>query len=88
MKNLEIRYINASDDRMKISKIYEESWKYAYKDIIPKDYLDSIESEKLVSVLDLPGSNTIVCVENDKFIGTCSFSKSRFKEYSSYGEII
>lgn len=82
MQNLEIRYINASDDRMKISKIYEESWKYAYKDIIPKDYLYSIESEKWVSVLDLPGSNTIVCVENDKFIWTCSFSKSRFKEYS------
>jgi len=88
VKNLEIRYINASDDRMKISKIYEESWKYAYKDIIPKEYLDCIEKGKWATVLDLPEWNTVVCIEDEKYIGTSSFSSSRFPEYPSYGEII
>lgn len=39
---MEIRYITPADDRMLISKVYEESWKYAYKGIIPQHYLDSI----------------------------------------------
>lgn len=33
---MEIRHINQSDDRFAISRIYEESWKFAYKDIIPQ----------------------------------------------------
>lgn len=85
---MEIRYLNSSDDRMEMSKIYEESWKYAYKDIIPKEYLDSIEKGKWIPVLDLPDWNTCVCIEDNKLIGTCSFSKSRFQEYPCYGEII
>lgn len=32
---MEIRYITSTDDRMAISKVYEESWKCAYKGIIP-----------------------------------------------------
>ncbi len=36
---LEIRYITQSDDGRVISKIYEESWKYAYQHIeIMLDY--------------------------------------------------
>ena len=38
---MEVRYIISTDDRMAISKIYEKSWKFTYKDIIPQDYLDS-----------------------------------------------
>lgn len=39
---MEIRYITKSDDRFVISKVYEESWKYAYQGIVPQDYLTSI----------------------------------------------
>ena len=40
--NLEIRYIMQSDDRLAISKVYEESWKYAYQGIVPSEYLKNI----------------------------------------------
>ena len=33
---LEIRYAVSMDDPLEISKVYEESWKYAYKGIIPR----------------------------------------------------
>lgn len=36
---IQIRYITPADDRMAISKIYEESWKYAYKGVIPQNIL-------------------------------------------------
>lgn len=39
---MEIRYIMPIDDRRMISKVYEESWRSAYKGIIPQEYLDSI----------------------------------------------
>ena len=41
---MEIRYTTKDDDPLEISKIYESSWKYAYKDMIPQNYLDSIEA--------------------------------------------
>ena len=40
---MEIRYITSSDDKNKISKIYEDSWRYAYSGIIPQNYLDAIQ---------------------------------------------
>lgn len=35
---MEVRYLNAADDRLAVSGIYEASWKYAYRDILPRDY--------------------------------------------------
>ena len=37
---MEIRYITKDDNPLEISKIYESSWKYAYKNIIPQNYLN------------------------------------------------
>lgn len=85
---MEIRYINASDDKNAISRIYEESWKFAYGGIIPQDYLDSIPEGKWVKNLDIPEWNTMVCVENGEYVGTSSFCKSRFEQYPDSGEVI
>lgn len=85
---MEVRYITPSDDRMAISRIYEESWKYVYKNIIPQEFLDSIEAGRWVSALDSSDWYTLVCVEDGKYIGTSSFCRSRFPDYPKYGEII
>ncbi len=83
-----IRYMNASDNRLEISRIYEASWKYAYKNIVPQEYLDAIPEGKWVPVLDTPGWQTLICIDDGKYVGTSSFSKSRFDNYSECGEII
>ncbi len=85
---MEIRYITSEDDKLAISKIYEESWKYAYKNIIPQDYLDSIEEGRWVVTLNICEWQTFVCIDNGKYIGTSSFCKSRFEQYPNCGEII
>ncbi len=72
---LEIRYIISEDDTMAISKIYQKSWQYAYKGIIPQSYLDAISEGKWASIIDSPGWNTLVVLENEKIIGTSSFCK-------------
>lgn len=85
---MEIRYLEPTDNRTAISKIYEESWKYVYNGIIPQDYLNSIPKGQWVSNLDDPGRKTLICVDDDSFIGTSSFGKSRSEKFGDWGEII
>lgn len=85
---MEIRYINNTDDRFEISSIYEQSWKFAYKGIIPQGYLDSIPSGKWAENIDKSDLHSLVVIENLKMIGTTSFCKSRFNNFADYGEIV
>lgn len=77
-----------ADDRGMVSKVYEESWKSAYRGIIPQEYLDSIPEGRWAPGLDHPGRNTLVCLDNGKIVGTSSFCKSRFEQFQGWGEII
>lgn len=85
---MEIRRVGKNDDLFEISKIYEKSWKYAYKGIIPQDYLDGIPSGKWADSVNKAGMNSLVFTDCGKFIGTASFCGSRWEKYSDYGEIV
>ena len=85
---MEIRIMTASDDRMAISRIYERSWRYAYRGIVPQDYLDAIPKGRWVRNLDIPGWITMVCIENGEFVGTGTFSRSRLETHPNAGEVI
>ena len=82
-----IRKINSTDDRYQISRIYEESWKYAYKGIIPQEYLDGIQTGDWVKRIDTVGRYTVVAIENGRPIGTAPYSAARFPKMEGYGEI-
>lgn len=82
------KYINGNIHRFAISHIYEECWKFAYKDIIPQCYLDSIPDGHWVSNLDKEGMNSLIMIENDIFIGTAGYCKSRFSDFDGFGEIV
>lgn len=85
---MEIRYIAKEDNLLEISKIYESSWKYAYKGIIPQDYLDSIPTGQWANCIHKTGMNSLVLIERGRMIGTAGFCKSRWEEYSDYGEVV
>lgn len=85
---MEIRSITQDDNPLEISKIYESSWKYAYKDILPQDYLDSIPTGQWANSIHKVGMNNLVLTEHGRIIGTASFCKSRWEKYSDYGEIV
>lgn len=86
--DMEIRDIKDTDDLYAISHIYEASWRFAYKNIIPESYLGNIPAGYWVSFLKNPDINTLVMIENGIFIGTSSYCKSRFEEFADFGEII
>lgn len=85
---MEIRYLRATDDRYAISKVYEESWRYAYKDIVPQEYLDSIPSGNWAQRIDTDSRYTMVMTDGERIVGTSSFGRSRSAEMPGYGEII
>lgn len=57
---MEISYINENDNPLEISTIYEESWKFAYKDIIPQDYLNRISHGRWVDSIKKEGMSSNV----------------------------
>ena len=46
---MEIRSLNEGDDRLAVSEIYEASWKYVYRDILTREYLERIPAGRWVS---------------------------------------
>ncbi len=83
-----IRKLESCDDRMALSKVYEAGWKYAYKGIIPQDYLDSIPEGKWAQAVDRPGIHTLVMLEGDLIIGTTSVCAARCADRKGFGEVV
>ena len=85
---MEIRFIDRNDSLTGISNIYEQSWKYAYKGIVPQSYLDSIPSGHWADRITKAEMKNLVMLENDLLIGTASICRSRWEQYKEYGEIV
>lgn len=85
---MEIRYITKNENLLEIGKLYESSWKYAYKGILPQDYLDHIPMGQWVDSINGAGLNSLVLIDQGRIIGTASFCKSRWEMYSDYGEVV
>lgn len=85
---MEIRKLRPEDDRYALSRVYEESWKYAYKGIVPQEYLDSIPKGQWVTSVDMPSRCSLIMLENGEMIGTSSFCPSRCEDMAGWGEII
>ncbi|MBR4224634.1 MAG: GNAT family N-acetyltransferase [Oscillospiraceae bacterium] len=85
---MDIRYMQPGDDPVRISDIYEQSWRYAYRGIIPQEHLDSIPKGKWVTHLGREGMHTLVAEHEGQLVGTASFCSSRWESYSGYGEIV
>lgn len=84
---MEIRRMAAADDRMAISKVFEESWKYAYRGIVPQEYLDSLPEGRWADKMEDPARITFLCVEDGRIVGIVCFCRSRMEEFPDWGEI-
>lgn len=85
---MEIRQLLPEDDRLAVSRIYAESWRYAYRGIVPQAFLDGLSEDNCGKSIDMEGRYNLVAVADGKLIGTSSYCKSRFPEYADFGEII
>lgn len=86
--SVEIRQLLPEDDRLAVSRIYAESWRHAYKGIVPQSFLDGLSEDNCGKNIDMEGRYNLVAVADGKLVGTSSYCRSRFPEYAEYGEII
>ncbi len=85
---MEIRPLRETDSRLEISRIYEESWRSAYRGLVPQAYLDSIPAGHWAEALDRADWTTLVMLDGGKPVGTSSVGPSRWPEHPEFGEIV
>lgn len=85
---MEIRHLSADDDLNAISRIYEESWKSTYRDILPAAYLEQLPAGHWVPYLKSAGRESLVLTEGHQIIGTSSYGASRSLDFKGWGEIV
>ncbi len=93
MSNIEIREATIQDAKS-IANIHVKTWQFAYKDLIPDDYLSGLSIDtktenwkKKLESLD-EDIHAIVAIADDKVVGWCTFGKSRDEDaLNSTGEL-
>lgn len=83
---------NATIDNVKeISKIHSLSWKAAYKNIIPENYLKNLKDdfwvEHFTYIINRCANKVKLIYKNDILIGCISYGKSKDERFNMYGEI-
>lgn len=85
---MEIRFLSERDSLLDVSAVYEQSWKHAYKGIIPQSYLESIPAGHWAQGLGKSGRYNLLALENGRIIGTANYCKSRWEKFPDFGEIV
>lgn len=85
---MEIRHSSPQDSLREISDVYERSWKYAYENIIPQHFLDSIPSGQWANGIFKDNTVNLVALAEGHIVGTLCYGKSRWPEFADCGEII
>lgn len=68
-----------------IGKVYCESWKIAYPNLLPQAYLDSLTVE--VCTPDKISENDVVLVGHEGVLGICHISEARNRDEKEWGEV-
>ena len=83
-----VRKVTQSDDFDAIGNIYAQSWKSAYRGIVPQSYLDSLSGEQWADKFRTRKHDSFIILEGGKYIGTSSICAARDEIMAGYGEII
>lgn len=85
---MEIRRFKETDSIDDVSRVYAESWKYAYRGIIPQDYLDGISETRWSEYLRREIPNLWIVSDDKRIIGASTYSPARDSKYAGWGEIV
>lgn len=74
---MQIRLAGPQDDALRLSRLYAQSWKWAYRGMLPQEYLDAIPEDRWAFVLHTEARRSLLAVEGDEYVGTVPFGRSR-----------
>lgn len=84
----EIRPLRKTDDPLAVARVYVESWRSAYRDIVPQPYLDALSPGRWAGGLDRDGHQSLVLIQDGIPVGTAAAGPSRWPGYPDFGEIV
>ena len=71
----------AEHDATRIAEIHVETWRDAYRGLIPDDYLDGLDVHRRAvvwrNIIGAPDEAVFVAVRGERIAGFCSFLRSR-----------
>ena len=73
----------APPDARAIAEVHVASWRWAYRDDLPAEFLDALsvdDRERMWNewlAPDQPGAGTVVAEEGDRIVGFCGFAQGR-----------
>ena len=69
-----------------IGKVYCDSWKTAYQNLLPQTYLASLTVEDCTP--DKVSENDVVLVGHESVLGICHISEARNRDNKAWGEVV
>lgn len=85
---MEIRKMRSTDDFGAIGRVYAQSWKHAYRGIVPQPYLDALSGERWSGILAANQPGNLVMMDGDVYVGTSKVCPARDEAMVSWGEIV
>jgi len=85
---MEIRRYRESDDIDDVSRVYAQSWKTAYRGIVPQDFLDALADNRWSPILMNETSNLLIAAEGGDIVGAATYCPARDRAFAGWGEII
>lgn len=85
---MEIRKYRDTDDLNDVSRVYAQSWKTAYRGIVPQDYLDDIQDNRWSSYLRNDVGRLLLATDGAQIVGAATYHAARDSDYAGWGEII
>ena len=76
-----------AEEKRGASRVLAESWKAAYRGIVPQSYLDSLSEDRWLPVFENGRFQTLIAAQNNTVIGAAVFCGAREKEMREFGEI-
>lgn len=85
---LTIRELTRDDDFGAVADVYVQSWKTAYRGIVPDHYLDKLTADRWGATLRAEPEMSLGMFDDGRIIGTSKVSRSRDEAREDCGEVI
>ena len=85
---MQVRKVTPEDDFEAIGNVYVQSWKTAYKGMIPQSYLDELTGSGWVHMLTNGSYDHFVVMDGANYAGTSAICPAREAAMAGWGEMV
>ena len=85
---IEVRRLAPDDDLLAVAWVYVESWRTAYRRIVPQAYLDALAPDDWAGSLAARADRTWVACVDGQVVGVSTYGSARDDACLEWGEII